>query len=209
MPAFLDLRDYVFGRLTVIEQSEHLSGRTAWLCKCQCGKTVVAKSTDLRTGGKRSCGCLADENRATARLKHGMTHTSLFNIWVGMRQRCNNPKSKAFKHYGGRGIKVCERWNTFKNFMADMGPRPGNMELERKNNDAGYSPENCIWADTRTQQRNKRDLHYITFNGQTKILTDWALDFGIARQTLYNRLKRGWPMEQALTNPLQAVKGEK
>jgi hypothetical protein len=127
------------------------------------------------------------------------THRREYNIWVSMRQRCNNPKNDQFSLYGGRGIKVCERWQkSFEHFLQDMGPKPDRMSLERVDNEQGYSPANCRWASAAEQSRNNRRTHFLSFNGETLPLVDWAKRLGIHHQTLRNRLKRGWPLQEAL-----------
>lgn len=119
-----------------------------------------------------------------------------------MRDRCNNPRRKQWKDYGGRGIKVCERWNDFTAFLADMGERPSNKHsIERRDNERGYEPNNCYWA-TRTQQNhNKRNNVQITFNGETHVLTEWARRLQMSHKSISRRLKQGWSVEATLTTP--------
>lgn len=119
-----------------------------------------------------------------------------------MRSRCRNPNCPAFKNYGGRGITVCERWSDFRNFYADMGEAPPGMWIERVDNNAGYSPENCVWATRSEQMRNRRITHMLTMGGETKALSAWAEQYGLRIGTLHLRLKNGWPVEAAITTPL-------
>jgi hypothetical protein len=120
-----------------------------------------------------------------------------------MRQRCLNPNSPAYHNYGGRGITIDPRWDSFDQFLADMGEIPDGMSIERKDNDKGYSPENCVWATSIEQGRNTRKCRKLMHNGQTKTLGEWADEYSIQRQTLSKRLDAGWSMERALsTSPL-------
>jgi len=122
-------------------------------------------------------------------------------IWRGMLARCNNVKSKDHARYGARGIKVCERWAQFTNFLADMGERPAGMSLERQDGSANYSPENCVWATPKQQARNRRDNVNVTHDGHTATVAEWAERTGLERKTLEYRIRAGWPAERALTTP--------
>ena len=124
--------------------------------------------------------------------------TKTYGCWLGIRQRCLNPSSDAYRHYGGRGIKLCERWNDFRNFLADMGEKPQGLWIERINNDGDYEPSNCRWATPDEQHQNMRGVRRFTFNGQTHTITEWAKIIGIERGTLRCRLDRDWTLERAL-----------
>lgn len=115
-----------------------------------------------------------------------------------MLDRCRNPNNPAFHHYGGRGIKVCRQWQDFSAFYEDMGDPPAGFTLERRHNGRGYSLGNCHWATRKEQQNNRRANHRLTFNGQTKTVTQWAEALGLPRNTLDERLRRGWPVAKAL-----------
>ena len=131
----------------------------------------------------------------------GMHKTKIYNVWCSMRQRCNNPKSRMFKHYGGRGIKVCSRWDDFTAFLSDMGLPPEGCSLDRIDNDKGYEPGNCRWATRSEQSRNRSDNHLITINGETLPLVDWAVRCGVKPTTARNRILLGWPDHLAVTTP--------
>jgi len=159
----LDLAGQKFGRWTVIEMAPSVSSRTAWKCLCSCGKSGVVRTGVLRAGHSRSCGCLAAESRASATRTHGATRGSDarsagYTSWSGMKNRCRNPNSTDYESYGGRGIRVCERWlHSFENFIADMGPRPSpRHSIDRVDVNGHYEPGNCRWADPKQQKNNQR-----------------------------------------------------
>jgi hypothetical protein len=127
--------------------------------------------------------------------------------WVGMRARCNNPTTRHYDRYGGRGIKVCDRWQTFKNFLADMGERPPGKSLDRIDNDGDYEPGNCRWATRIEQRRNRGDVKKVTLNGITLPMIDWAERLGITWSTVLARLRRGATPERALA-PVKVAPGQ-
>lgn len=176
-----------------------LDGKAVWICMCDCGLETSFASRSLTSGERRSCGCLS-------RKKQSIKNTPEYNCWAMMRRRCNNQRDKCFFNYGGRGIAVCDRWNkSFTNFISDMGPKPTKSHtIERVNNDGPYSPENCRWATRAEQMRNNRKTHFLTFEGKTMCLTDWAKEIGVKKCTLHLRLKTGWSIEQALTIPVSS-----
>lgn len=209
----IDLTGCKFGKLTVIARDGKASdGKATWLCSCDCGKTAVVRGGDLKSGRIKSCGCLVKEIMHTQKygLKHGDTHKDLYNVWVNMRQRINNPKNKAYKNYGGRGISICEEWNdyiNFRNWALENGYRNG-LSIDRIDVNGNYCPENCRWADFETQQNNKRYNRLISYNGKTQTITQWSKEIGINRNTLEGRLKSGWRIEDALTKD-KCEKGER
>lgn len=192
----------VFGRLTVVAKSAaKLKGELIWVCQCACGAVKNARGSALRGGYIKSCGCLQIESRMTARKTHGMSRTRVYRVWAAMWDRCSNPNTKNFSDYGGRGISVCKRWQEFKYFLADMGEPPAGALLERVNNDKGYRPSNCRWATRAEQNQNKRTTRYLTANGETLPLIEWARRLGIQHSTLRERLDRGWSEQRACTTP--------
>jgi hypothetical protein len=121
-----------------------------------------------------------------------------YKVWLRIRQRCTNPNRDHYDRYGGRGIKVCERWNSFINFLKDMGPRPLGMSIECRNNDGNYEPGNCYWATKEEQQNNKSNNHKITVKGETHSISEWAFILNKNKYTISTRLQRGWTEEEAL-----------
>lgn len=184
-----------FERLVVQAKLGSISGRTHWTCLCDCGKTTIVNTRDLRLGRVRSCGCLMK--------KHGLSKTHpLYQVWLSMRERCNNPKCKGYPNYGGRGIKVDPLWSSFERFVADMGERPKGHSLDRKDNDGNYTPSNCKWSTPQEQALNSRRPRWITVGGVTKTITGWAKDLGVAPCVITQRINAyGWSEERACTTP--------
>ncbi len=186
-----------FGRLLVVGFSHRdKGGRAHWAVRCVCGGQKVVEGNRLKTSTTRSCGCIKE--------KHGKTGTPTFVSWTTMKQRCYNKNTKAYKHYGGRGIAVCDRWlESFNHFLLDMGERPKGLTLERINNGKGYSKENCKWATYEDQNNNRRDNILIDYNGISLTLPQWSKKLGINKSTLYNRLNvYCWPIQKAFV-PIQ------
>lgn len=137
--------------------------------------------------------------------KHGLSYTPEYRAWQQMRLRCLDPKHAAYANYGGRGITVCDRWKSSpENFFADMGRKPTPLhELDRKDNDKGYSPENCRWATRKANDRNRRSNRMVTHGGQTHALAEWCDRLGLPRDTIKKRLDGGWSVADALTTPVR------
>jgi len=169
--------------------------RTYVTVKCECGKMFEIQLR--RVGVTQTCGC--------NKYKHGHCEkkpSPEYRVWCGMMARCENENGKDFYRYGARGIRVCEHWKNFANFIADMGPRPKNTSIDRIDNSKGYEPGNCRWADEKTQQRNRRDVLVVVYKGQAMTLPDAAEFSEASLETVYQRIKRGWSADDAVDKPI-------
>ncbi len=198
-----------FGRLTVLTYAGIDSrGCSVWTCRCDCGTVGDYGGPTLTKGHTSSCGCLKQEKFLSRITKHGHSspknRSPEYTAWNNMLARCNRPNHPQYPDYGGRGIKVCERWAAFGNFLIDVGVRPSSKHsIHRIDNDLGYIEGNVKWATQPEQQNCKRTNHQISFNGETQNLVQWATETGINYIALHYRLKRGWSVDKALTTPLQ------
>ncbi len=166
-------------------------------CRCDCGNVVNVYPYSLPNGNTKSCGCL--KGHALRKDGHGLTKTKEYRAWGHMWSRCTNEKVKSYRYYGGRGISVCDRWASFKNFFEDMGKSPsGAHSIDRIDNDGNYEPGNCRWATVKEQRRNKRDNRVLTIDGEHKTLAEWAENAGVIYKTAHNRLRMGWSPQEAI-----------
>lgn len=166
--------------------------RRMWRCVCACGKLFDTRADKLKAGNIHSCGCANPR-----KLKHGRSRTPTYKSWLAMIQRCS---SKTNKDYGGRGIRVCERWNDFENFLFDMGERPSrDHSIERNDVNGNYSPVNCCWIESAKQNRNRRNNRVLVHNGEARCLAEWAERLGLSPDGLAHRLNRGWGTDRALS----------
>lgn len=213
MKNFKDITGKRFGRLTVIERADNYKdGSAMWKCRCDCGVVKIIKSYSLRTGTTVSCGCYKREKAietGTKYFTHGESGTRLHNEWKSMKARCYNPNNKRYNRYGGRGITICEEWkNSFESFRdwAIANGYDDSLTLDRIDSNGDYEPSNCKWATQKEQQNNRCNNRRIEYNGKTQTITQWAEEVGIKEATLRHRLKCGWSIEKAMTEPLKNKK---
>lgn len=172
-------------------------------CRCDCGTIHTQRLTIWRYRPALSCGCLKYKNPY---FTHHKSRDAIYQVWKRMRQRCSKPSDKNYQNYGGRGIKVCDRWLKFENFYADMGDPPPGLSIDRIDNDGNYEPGNCRWATTREQANNTRKNSVHSAFGRTMTVTEWARVFDLRPETVFGRLRRGWPIEMAITTrPIRYV----
>jgi hypothetical protein len=145
-------------------------------------------------------------NNGPARAKwHGMSGTPTFRTWTCMVQRCTNPKNTQYPWYGGRGIAICDRWQDFRNFFADMGVRPDGKTLDRIDSNGNYTPENCRWSDKQTQSNNTRRNRILTIDGERLTMAQASRRWGIRLPTIWQRLNLGWADHDAAKRPLKGA----
>lgn len=204
-----NLAGRTFTRLIVANMADHpTGGKVYWNCICHCGypKIVVVQSSKLISGNTQSCGCLQRERTAEAKTTHGLSKTRVHTAWSNMKNRCQNPRNRNYYKYGARGITVCERWQTFENFLADMGepPSPKHSIDRYPDNGGNYEPGNVRWATAKEQGNNQRTNHLITLNGETLTMQQWCEKLDIKQGTLSKRINRlHWSTQKALTTPIR------
>jgi hypothetical protein len=207
-----DIAGQRFGNWTVQRfNAVHLSN-AMWQCKCDCGAVRVLAGCALRSGGTKSCGCTAQDQ--PHRFVHGAAQQTgyrepEYGVWCGIKARCLNPKSKYYSRYGGRGITVSDRWLKGENgvsaydcFLTDMGRRPTNKhQIEREDNDKGYSKENCTWATKTEQMRNRCNTILVEVEGRNISLPEACERLNLNIKRMYSRLSMGWSFQRASTEP--------
>lgn len=209
----MDITGQTFGRWTVVSRAGSDRHRqSTWLCRCECGSERIVLRRSLVGGVSRSCGCLHSEvsrDICVARTRHahciGGRLTKERRAWANMKSRCYHKKHALYKNYGGRGIRVCNRWRrSFEDFLADVGPAPSaSRTLGRVDNDGDYEPGNVRWETWREQGSNKRNNRFLTLDGRTETLSEWSRLTGISITTIRQRLDAyGWDLRRALTTPI-------
>ena len=205
MEKFIDLTGQKFNRLTFIKRvygyyRGNGSPNVMWLCKCDCGKEIISEPKPIKLGYTKSCGCYSAERK----VKHGMTKTRMYKIWSCMRNRCYRKTDISYKRYGGRGITVCDEWrNSFENFR-DWACGHGYKEdltLDRIDVNGKYEPNNCRWADMKTQCNNRQNNIRYECNGKNLTLSEWEEITGNSYGAMKERIKKGWDIESALFAP--------
>lgn len=202
MGKLIDLTGQRFGRWVVLERASNASNGTArWVCQCDCGVKRIVIGHDLRNGSSQSCGCLQREIAAASSKKFASRDMRLYRIWCAMRKRCSNPAHPFYHIYGGRGIQVCAEWETdfgaFQSWAMDHGYSP-ELTIDRIDNAAGYSPQNCRWVNVAIQANNHRNNKIITYRGESRTIAQWAKITKMSYGTLLSRYNAGWSAEDIL-----------
>lgn len=211
-----------FGRLTTIgprfmlpvgTQGEKASHQ---VCLCNCGSEFrVVLVASLVSGKSQSCGCVQKQKlvaRNQSNARHGMTGTPEHKTWAGMIKRCEDKGNASYGNYGARNVKVCPEWRDpltgFMQFYSDMGPKPAlDYEIERKDVNGNYCPENCCWIPPHEQKYNTRRSHMLTYQGKTQCIALWERDSGLSQNTIHRRIIAGWPVEKILSTPARKRHG--
>jgi hypothetical protein len=213
MPALLDLTGRRFARLVVISRQTNTTAvKPVWLCRCDCGALTDVMGYSLTSGHTQSCGCwqrqrTAEVSRVSSRTHgHSKTHP-LYKLWAGLRSRCRNPNATGYERYGGRGIRICAKWDDFAAFVADVGPRPSPQHtLDRIDNDGHYEPGNVRWSTPSEQCNNSRNAMWVMYRGaRMRLLDAWrASGERVPRDVITQRLRSGWSLPRALETPVRA-----
>lgn len=188
-----------FGRWTVKRTDVDFKKHRRVECLCDCGSRRNVLVSSLRNGSSTSCGCFQRENSREIHTKHGSSHTREYHIWENMKSRCLNPTVAEYKYYGQRGITLCPRWMSFENFIEDMGRAPSSLHtIDRINNDGHYEAANCRWATRKEQANNTRRNRFLTIDGVSKTLSEWAELSNTNQVLISQRLSRGWTDQEAV-----------
>jgi hypothetical protein len=192
----VEMTGRTFDRLTVEREAGRDNfGRVKWACRCVCGNKCTVCGFNLRSRHTTSCGCAV----ADAITTHGLHGTPAYKVWEGMIARCTNPSHRNWPDYGGRGISVCAQWRTFEGFYRDVGPRPAGLSIDRIDNDGNYEPGNVRWATLEQQIMNRRTTRRMQDGRAAKYVAEAN---GIAYGTLSARIRRGWSIDRAATEPV-------
>lgn len=194
-----------FERWLVLEEAgKDKHGNILWKCKCDCGTIRNVTASALSKGASKSCGCLQKETASILFREHGFSRSKFSATYSNMIQRCFNPNHPKYNTYGLRGITVCKEWRehpvSFYNWASSSNYEEG-LSLDRIDNDGNYEPSNCHWVTIKAQQNNMRSNHYITYKGETKSISQWAVTLGLHPTTLTHRLKNGWTEEETVSIP--------
>lgn len=214
MAKSLNLTELKYGRLRVVHRTESVRTKsgtliTMWHCICDCGKETNVSTGNLRSGHTISCGCLGSRATVGKRsITHNKSYCGLYSVWSGIKRRCYNPHEEGYHKYGGRGISMCDDWkNDFQSFYEWAIGHGYNksLSIDRIDNNGNYCPENCRWTTAKEQSYNRRNTIYLEFLGETKNLWEWEQETGIPASRIDDRLRKGWSVARALTQPLRRL----
>jgi len=209
MPKLVNYIGVRYGKLVVLEKVSKKGEKYGkYKVECDCGKTKIVTGCNLQNGTTNSCGCIKGKSNIT----HGMSGKRIYKIWLGVIERCTKEQYKAYKDYGGRGIKVCEKWqNSFEKFYEDMEEGYSDeLTLDRIDVNGGYYKENCRWADMKTQNRNRRKNLIVTIGQQSKLLKVWCEEYEKDYNKVWLRIFRlQWEPKKALETPFKNKHGKK
>lgn len=203
MGNLIDISGEKFNKLTAIKPSKrYKSGNVIWLCRCECGKECEVSGYLLRSGRQKSCGCSASERMTKLNKKHEGYGTRLYEIWRQMHRRCYGESSKAYKDYGGRGITICKEWkddfSAFRTWAEGNGYTEA-LTIDRIDVNGNYEPNNCRWANKKTQANNRRNNRRVEYGGQSHTISEWADLLGVEQKHLrYLLNKNGWDLNKAI-----------
>lgn len=195
-----------YGKLEYLEEAGvNKHQKKMWKLRCDCGNECITIASSVRTGRTKSCGCLKLVGRRKThghRMREGK-QTQAYTAWVNMKRRCKAANGHHYKYYASRGIKYCDSWEEFGSFLKDMGEPTKGFSLDRIDNSGNYEKSNCRWATKEEQSLNTRQNVYIEHNGKNQTIKEWADELKLKYMTLFSRIKRGMPIEDALTSDLK------
>ena len=208
-PRVKNIAGTMFGRITVLAFIEIRNNRAVWSCSCSCGSSVNICGVDLRSGNTKSCGCLVVERLVSRSVLHGAARegrlSGAYRSWRSMKQRCRDHNSNRYDRYGGRGIRVCDRWNDFATFLADMGERPEDCSIERIDVNGDYDPRNCCWLPRSQQMQNQTTTVRWVFDGETVNQAEAARRINVHPSSLVLWRRKPSAMPERLRGRLQAI----
>lgn len=201
----INLINQKFGKLTVISSApSNKRGQAMWVCQCECGNKIIALGNSLRNGHSKSCGCTRNEKIRKLNLSHNMSNTRIYKIWQDLKARCYNPNNKEYKNYGARGITVCSLWkDSFENFYnwAMANGYNESLTIDRINVNGNYEPSNCRWADSYLQANNRRNTHYVSYNGEVDSLENMCRKLNVNSKIIRYRMNyKKISFQQAVDN---------
>jgi len=203
---FINIIGQKFNKLTVISRApDKQKWKPIYNCLCDCGNKVIVYNYNLKNNHTTSCGCHQKRVASKKNRTHYLTGSTEYRTWANMKNRCYNTRSKRFNDWGGRGIKVCDRWiDSFENFLEDMGKKPTPQHsIDRIDNNGNYTPSNCKWSTTIEQSNNKNNNVVLEYKGRKLTISEWSRVTKITDKVLYSRISKGWNVEKTLTTPIK------